>query len=108
MRRFRNHKAKVDSDDSHQYVFGIELDLLGDTDLKWLEAARVDSKDRVTRKNNSTYVGVQDGNVISPVEQITQEQAVEMLERAFKSLRAHWQAESLTNPIVVSANRALP
>lgn len=107
MRRFRDHKAKVDSDNFHQYVFSIELDLLRDSDLKWLETASAVSKDRVNQKNNSTYVGVQDGNVISPLEQITKEQAVEMLDRAVSSLRAHWRAESLTNPIVVAANKAL-
>ncbi|WP_165903441.1 AbiV family abortive infection protein [Thiobaca trueperi] len=107
MRRFRDHKAKVDSDDFHQYVFGIELDLLRDSDLKWLEAAKVASKSRVNHKNNSTYVDVQDAAVISPLEQITKEQAVEMLDRAFQSLRAHWQTESMTNPIVVAANKVL-
>lgn len=64
IRRFRDHKAKVDSDDFHQYVFGIELDLLRDLDLKWLEAAKVTSKDRVNHKNNSTYVDVQGAAVI--------------------------------------------
>ena len=41
MKRFRDHRAKVDSDDFHQYVFGIELDLLRDSDLQWLEVVEV-------------------------------------------------------------------
>lgn len=100
IRRFRDHKAKVDSDDFHQFVFSTELDLLYDSDLKWLEEAKKISTDRVKRKNNSTYVDFQSDAVISPLQQITKEQSVEMLERAFSSLRAHWQAERLTNPIV--------
>ena len=107
MKRFRDHKVKVDSDDFHQYVFGIELDLLRDSDLKWLEVASVASKDRVNRKHNSTYVDVRMRDIMSPLDQITKAQAIEMLERAFSSLRAHWHAESLTNPIVVAANKAL-
>jgi AbiV family abortive infection protein len=106
LKRFRDHQAKIDSDDFHHYVFGIELDLLRNSDLKWLEAASLASKDRVEQKNNSTYVDVRDGKVISPLEQITKEQAVEMLERAFRSLRAHWQTERLTNPMVYSAKEA--
>ena len=46
-------------------------------------------------------------DIMSPLDQITKAQAIEMLERAFSSLRAHWHAESLTNPIVVAANKAL-
>lgn len=106
-KRFRDHKAKVDSDDFHQYFFGVEVDLLRDSDLKWLDAARAASKDRVNQKNNSTYVDVQGVAVTSPLEQIIKEQSVEMLERSFQSLRAHWQAESMTNPIVVAAKKLL-
>lgn len=103
-KRFRDHKQKIGSDDFHQYVFGIEPDLLRDSDLKWLEAANMASTDRVGWKNNSTYVDFQDGSVISPLKQITKEQAFEMLKRAFISLRAHWHTECLTNPLFVSAN----
>lgn len=103
MKRFHNHQAKVNSDDFHQYVFGIELDLIHDSDLKWLKEAGVDSTDRVNRKNKSTYVGIQGKNVISPLEEITKEHAIEMIQRAFNSLRTHWHVESMTNPIILAA-----
>jgi AbiV family abortive infection protein len=107
MKRFRDHKAKIDSDDFHHYVFGIELDLLRGTDLKWLEEARAMSADRVNLKNNSTYVDIRGTNVISPLDKITEDHAKEMLQRALSSLRAHWHAECLTNPVVIAANGAL-
>jgi AbiV family abortive infection protein len=107
MKRFRNHKAKVESDDFYQYVFGIELDLLHDSDLKWLEEAKSVSADRVNRKNNSTYVDVVGRKRASPLMEITKEHAKEMVERAFSSLRAHWHAECLTNSIVKMANPAV-
>lgn len=103
MKRFRDHKAKVDSDDMHHYMFGIDLDLVNDSDLKWLADARSLAKTRVDLKNNSTYVDVQNGNAISPLKEINSEQASKMLERAFESLRAHWRSESLINPILIEA-----
>jgi AbiV family abortive infection protein len=36
LKRLRDHKSKVDSDDFHQYVFGREPDLLADSDIAWL------------------------------------------------------------------------
>ena len=105
IKRFRNHESKVDSDDFHQYVFGIEIDLLGDSDLKWLEVARAESKIRVNRKNKSTYVDIYGEIVQSPLDQISKEHAAEMLARAFQSLRVHWQVESITNPLISAANR---
>lgn len=107
MKRFRDHKAKVESDDFHQYVFGIELDLLHNSDLTWLEEVKSISADRVNRKNNSTYVDVVGKKIVSPLKEITKENAKEMVERAFSSLRAHWHAECLTNPIVKTANTAV-
>ena len=105
MKRFRDHKAKVDSDDTHHYMFGIELDLLRDTDLKWLEDARNQSAGRVILKNKATYVDVIDGQVALPLEEVKGEHASKMLERAFESLRAHWNAERLVNPILIEVAR---
>ncbi|SFN51506.1 abortive infection protein, AbiV family [Pseudomonas sp. NFACC24-1] len=100
MKRFRDHKAKVDSDDVHHYMFGIDLDLENDSDLKWLAEARELSHGRVVLKNKSTYVDVQNGRAVLPLKEINFEHASKMLERAFESLCAHWRSESLVNPIV--------
>lgn len=107
MKRFRDHKAKVESDDFHQYVFGIDLDPLCDSDLKWLEEAKSTSVARVETKNNSTYVDVHGRRIVSPLKVITKEHAEEMVERAFSSLRAHSQTECLTNPIIKTANSSI-
>jgi AbiV family abortive infection protein len=100
LKRLRDHKSKVDSDDFHQYVFGKELDLLKDADIKWLDEARANASRRVVLKNNSTYVDVVGETIISPLQAITKEDAATMIERAFESLRAHWHAESMVNPIL--------
>lgn len=99
-RRFHDHKEKIDSDDFHQYVFGIEADLLRNSDLKWLENAIESSGTRVALKNKATYVGLFGADTDSPLNAITKVQAIEMIDRSFKSLSAHWHAESLTNPIL--------
>lgn len=103
-KRFCNHKAKVESEDYHHYVFGLEPDLLRNSDVKWLEKQKSPSK--VDKKNKSTYVDVVDGKIILPVEQISAEEAQELIDRALKSLTAHWLSESFTNPIIVAANKA--
>jgi AbiV family abortive infection protein len=102
MRRFRDHKAKVDSDDMHQYMFGVDLDLVSNSDLEWLVDARKKSAGRVALKNKSTYVDVQDGRMVLPLNEIDVNHATKMLERAFESLRAHWKAETLVNPVLFS------
>lgn len=103
MKRFRDHKAKVNSDNTHHYMFGVDLDLINDSDLKWLADARSMAQDRVNLKNKSTYVDVQDSSTISPLKEISADHASKMLDRAFESLRAHWQSESLVNPILIEA-----
>jgi len=105
-KRFRNHKAKVESEDYHHYVFGLEPDLLRNSDVKWLDEQKKQSRAKVDRKNESTYVDVIDGDIMLPAEQVSSEDAVKLIERAFNSLKAHWQSESLTNPIIVVANAA--
>jgi len=57
-------------------------------------------------KNRSTYVDILNGKVLLPQEQVSQEDAKEMIEMAFNCLSAHWQSESLTNPVVSTANKA--
>ncbi|MEB3190533.1 MAG: hypothetical protein VKL42_09355 [Snowella sp.] len=42
-----------------------------------------------------------------PEEQFSPEDAKELIERAFNSLKAHWQSESLTNPIIIAASKAI-
>ena len=105
-RRFRSHKEKVISENHHHYVFGIELDLLNDSDVKWLEEQNQKSLSKVGMKNSSTYVDVENGNVLLPHEKISKEDAKVMIEMSLKCLGAHWQSESLTNPIVIAANKA--
>ena len=98
MKRFRGHKEKIDSDDYHQYLFGIEPDPLRNTDLRWLENAMDTAQSHVDKKNQSTYIDFDQSTVLSPLDQITKEDAAIMIERSFSSLRAHWHAECLTNP----------
>ena len=105
-RRFRNHKEKVISENHHHYVFGIEIDLLNDSDVKWLEEQNEKSYSKVENKNRSTYVDVVNGKVLLPHEQVSKENAKEIINIAFECLKAHWQSESLTNPIVMAANKA--
>lgn len=100
LKRLRDHEAKVNSDNFHQYVFGKELDLLGDSDIKWLEEACIKVKQTVLLKNHSTYVDVSGRKIISPKDAITKDDATTMIERAFESLRAHWYAEKLVNPLL--------
>lgn len=102
--RFLNHKTKMESEDFHHYVFGLDADILRNTDIRWLEEQNKHTK--VNRKNNSTYVDVIDGKIMLPAEQISSNDAAELIERAFDSLKAHWLSESLTNPIIIAANEA--
>lgn len=103
-KRFRNHKAKVESEDYHHYIFGIEPDLLRNSDVKWLDSQFKKSREKVDMKNKSTYVDVIDGDIIMPAKQISPDDAVELIEKAFDALKTHWNSELLTNPIVVVDN----
>ncbi len=94
------------SENHHHYVFGIEIDLLNDSDVKWLEEQNKKSHSKVENKNRSTYVDVLNGTMLLPDEQVSKEDAKEIINITFKCLSAHWQSESLTNPIVISANKA--
>lgn len=104
-KRYRNHNEKVISENYHHYLFGLEIDLIRDTDIKWLEEQNETSKLQVINKNNSTYVDVADGQFKSPHEQISEEGAKLMKEYAFSCLKAHWYSESLSNPILVALKK---
>ena len=104
MKRFRSHQAKIDSDDFHHYVFGIDCDLISDTDLKWIATAKAELKSRVDLKNLSTYVDFDASGPVSPIDAVSKDKAGEMLGRAFKFLRTHWNVERVTNPVVVAAS----
>ena len=104
-KRFRNHKEKVISENYHHYVFGIELDLINDSDLKWLNAQNKKSHSKVENKNRSTYVDVLSGKILLPQEQVSKEDAKKIIKITFKNLSTHWESESLTNPILGAANK---
>jgi AbiV family abortive infection protein len=105
---FNSHKLKVESDDLHLYVFGSEAACLHDIDLEWIKNARDMSAHRVSLKNASTYVDVRGQKVTCPSQMIDEQCATRMLERAERSLAAHWYAEWLYNPVVVEEERSAP
>ena len=105
-KRFYSHKEKVISENHHHYVFGIEPDVENNSDVKWLNEQNEKSHSKVNYKNKSTYVDVVNGEVMLPSEQITEQDAKQMIDRAFSSLSAHWKSELISNPILVKANNA--
>lgn len=99
-KRFYSHTAKIASQNHHYYTFGLDLDLLRDTDLKWLEVAQQKVDKSFELKNLATYVDVSGGNLLLPQEQISEGASKELLDLAFECLRAHWHSENLTNPVL--------
>jgi AbiV family abortive infection protein len=99
-RRFYSHRAKISSQNHHYYMFGLDLDLTKDSDLKWLESANEKVDLSYERKNLATYVDVNNGNVLEPAAQISRESCEELVKLAFECLRAHWTSERLTNPLI--------
>jgi len=99
-KRFLSHEAKIAAQNGHFYTFGLEVDLVHDTDLKWLLDANKAVPESYDKKNLSTYVDAKDGKILKPGEAITEAEARKLVGFAFKCLRAHWRSESLTNPIV--------
>jgi AbiV family abortive infection protein len=99
-KRFYSHEEKIASQNGHFYAFGLEADLIRDSDVDWL----VEADSRVSRsfqqKNLATYVDVAGKKVLRPNEQISKEDAEKLVQFAFECLRAHWRSESLTNPII--------
>lgn len=99
-KRFYNHTEKIASQNHHYYMFGLEPDLLRNTDLKWLESAQAKVDRSFEKKNLATYVDVKKGAFLLPSEQISQSECEELVKLAFECLRAHWHSENITNPIL--------
>lgn len=102
-KRFYSHTEKIASQNHHYYTFGIEPDLLNDSDVKWLEKAQSKVNQSFEKKNLATYVDARNGEFLLPSEQITQNECKELVELAFDCLRSHWHSETLTNPILIEA-----
>lgn len=100
-KRFCKHTAKISSQNHHYYMFGLDPDLLRDSDLAWLKSAQDTVGRSFNMKNMATYVDVQDGSLLVPSNQISKSNAEEIIEFAFGCLKAHWHSESRTNPILI-------
>lgn len=99
-KRFYSHTEKIASQNHHYYTFGLELDLLGDADLKWLSDAQKKVDKSFALKNLATYVDVDGKSFLLPSEQISEDASKELLGFAFECLRAHWYSETKTNPVL--------
>ncbi|MCP9759183.1 AbiV family abortive infection protein [Aquitalea sp. S1-19] len=99
-KRFYSHTEKIASQNQHYYTFGLDLDLLRETDLRWLDAAQQKVDKSFELKNLATYVDVRDKYFLLPQEQISESASKELLDLAFECLRAHWHSENLTNPVL--------
>lgn len=102
-KRFLSHESKIASQNGHFYTFGIDVDLVRETDIEWLLNANKAIPESYGKKNLSTYVDVTNGTVRRPDVEISQQDAAELIGLAFACLRAHWRSESLTNPIIHEA-----
>jgi AbiV family abortive infection protein len=87
-KRFYSHTEKIASQNHHYYMFGLEPDLLRDSDLKWLEFAQEKVDQSFEKKNLATYVDVKSGEFLLPREQISESDCKELVDLAFKCLRA--------------------
>ncbi len=99
-KRFYNHTKKITSQNYHYYVFGLETDLQNNSDVAWFEKAKNSVNNSFEKKNLATYVDAKNKNFLLPSEQITKDECEELVDFAFKCLRAHWHSETLTNPIL--------
>lgn len=99
-KRFYSHEAKIGSQNGHYYAFGLEPDLIGDSDLNWLLSANKATGESFQKKNLATYVDIKSGDILTPQQEITESEAAKMVQFAFECLRAHWKSENLTNPIL--------
>ncbi|MGX9720708.1 AbiV family abortive infection protein [Stenotrophomonas acidaminiphila] len=99
-KRFYSHEAKIGSQNQHYYVFGLEVDPVRDSDLEWLLSANKAIGESFKKKNLATYVDADNGRTLIPSQEITENDATNMVAFAFHCLRAHWQSEKLTNPIL--------
>lgn len=99
-KRFTSHEAKIASQNGHFYTFGLDNDIVADTDLQWLLNANKAVPESYSKKNLSTYTDVKDGSILRPDEAVSEGDASRLFNFAFECLRAHWRSERLTNPIV--------
>lgn len=104
-KRFYSHTEKIESQNHHYYMFGLEPDLIRNSDVKWLEKAQSTVDRSFAKKNLATYIDVHNGKFLLPSEQITQSECEELVKLAFECLRAHWHSETLTNPILIKAKK---
>ncbi len=99
-KRFYSHEAKIGSQNWHYYMFGLDVDLIRDSDLEWLQSANKAVGESFKKKNLATYVDADNGRVLIPSQEIAKGDATNMVALAFDCLRAHWQSEMLTNPVL--------
>lgn len=99
-KRFYSHEQKIASQNGHFYTFGLDVDLIRNSDLQWLTDANAQVADSFRRKNLATYIDVVDGDILRPVKQITRDDADKLVKFAFECLQAHWRSEGPTNPLV--------
>lgn len=99
-KRFYSHEEKIGSQNGHFYAFGLEIDLIRDSDLEWLLSANKAVEESFNKKNLATYVDARKGRILIPRSEITEGDAAKMVEFAFACLQAHWRSENLTNPIL--------
>jgi AbiV family abortive infection protein len=99
-RRFYSHEEKIASQNGHYYAFGLDVDLVRDSDVQWLVEANARVSASFQRKNLATYVDARGGEILRPSERISKYDAEKLVQLAFESLRAHWCSESLTNPLI--------
>ncbi|MCY1278736.1 abortive infection protein, AbiV family [compost metagenome] len=99
-KRFYSHEEKIGSQNGHFYAFGLEADLIRNSDLEWLSSANKAVEESFKKKNLATYVDARKGRMLVPRKEITEGDAAKMVELAFECLRAHWRSEKLTNPIL--------
>lgn len=105
-KRFSNHEAKIASQNGHFYAFGLDVDLIHDSDVQWLVEANRAVPASYSKKNRSTYVDINGGKILKPGDAITEAEATILIDFAFECLRAHWRSESVTNPIVYESQHS--
>ncbi|TZF81966.1 AbiV family abortive infection protein [Cognatilysobacter lacus] len=97
-RRLSDHKAKISSQNMHFYMFGLDIDLLRDSDLEWLKDADGRVGDSYQFKNAATYVDSRENSPSTPATAITQDMAEHLVAFAGRCVQSHLISERLTNP----------
>lgn len=99
-RRFTSHEAKIASQNGHFYAFGLDADIIRNTDVAWLLKANSEISKSYDKKNLATYVDARGSATLRPADAISEDEAKSLVQFAFECLRAHWRSEGLTNPLV--------